>query len=266
MEVTIISIHALREEGDPSWQMSEMTGMNFYPRPPRGGRHHLSYDLNDCILFLSTPSARRATAYDLTMTYPIVDFYPRPPRGGRRAAVRQQPRGDAISIHALREEGDLELDPWCEALETFLSTPSARRATCRPLGLSVRQEFLSTPSARRATARIRAAKRRRMISIHALREEGDAKTKHSSERWRNFYPRPPRGGRRPCGCSISTTTDFYPRPPRGGRLYPHGRCHPDDDISIHALREEGDGRCTGYCLRQQHFYPRPPRGGRHCMA
>ena len=153
MEVTIISIHALREEGDPSWQMSEMTGMNFYPRPPRGGRHHLSYDLNDCILFLSTPSARRATAYDLTMTYPIVDFYPRPPRGGRRAAVRQQPRGDAISIHALREEGDLELDPWCEALETFLSTPSARRATCRPLGLSVRQEFLSTPSARRATCR-----------------------------------------------------------------------------------------------------------------
>ena len=35
---------------------------------------------------------------------------------------------------------------------------------------------------------------------------------------------------------------FYPRPPRGGRLYPHGRCDPHDDISIHALREEGD-RC-----------------------
>ena len=35
---------------------------------------------------------------------------------------------------------------------------------------------------------------------------------------------------------------FYPRPPRGGRLYPHGRCDPHDDISIHALREEGDRR------------------------
>ena len=33
---------------------------------------------------------------------------------------------------------------------------------------------------------------------------------------------------------------FYPRPPRGGRrtcLYEAGR---DEDISIHALREEGD--------------------------
>ena len=37
-------------------------------------------------------------------------------------------------------------------------------------------------------------------------------------------------------------------------------------ISIHALREEGDGRCTGYCLRQQHFYPRPPRGGRPALG
>ena len=35
-------------------------------------------------------------------------------------------------------------------------------------------------------------------------------------------------------------SDFYPRPPRGGRrtcLYEAGR---DEDISIHALREEGD--------------------------
>ena len=33
-----ISIHALREEGDPytSLQMSAM--LDFYPRPPRGGR------------------------------------------------------------------------------------------------------------------------------------------------------------------------------------------------------------------------------------
>ena len=35
---------------------------NFYPRPPRGGRHHcwIIYNLTD--KFLSTPSARRATA------------------------------------------------------------------------------------------------------------------------------------------------------------------------------------------------------------
>ena len=36
---------------------------NFYPRPPRGGRHKID-QLNDAELdeFLSTPSARRATS------------------------------------------------------------------------------------------------------------------------------------------------------------------------------------------------------------
>ena len=57
-----------------------------------------------------------------------------------------------------------------------------------------------------------------MISIHALREEGDDTAAASS---------------RPL-------SDFYPRPPRGGR---HGRCVQllnQRIISIHALREEGD--------------------------
>ena len=35
-----------------------------------------------------------------------------------------------ISIHALREEGDAIMLPFWKYLETFLSTPSARRATC----------------------------------------------------------------------------------------------------------------------------------------
>ena len=39
---------------------------------------------------------------------------------------------------------------------------------------------------------IRAAKD---ISIHALREEGDALEHTSISGQRNFYPRPPRGGR-----------------------------------------------------------------------
>ena len=56
------------------------------------------------------------------------------------------------------------------------------------------------------------------ISIHALREEGDGAAPHGKQSGRNFYPRPPRGGRRP---------DRHPG------------CH-DHCISIHALREEGD--------------------------
>ena len=37
------------------------------------------------------------------------NFYPRPPRGGRRRDFLRRDFGDVISIHALREEGDLEL-------------------------------------------------------------------------------------------------------------------------------------------------------------
>ena len=37
------------------------------------------------------------------------------------------------------------------------------------------------------------------ISIHALREEGDAKAAEIEVEILNFYPRPPRGGRRRMG-------------------------------------------------------------------
>ena len=38
---------------------------------------------------------------------------------------------------------------------------------------------------------------------------------------------------------------------------------PAQEISIHALREEGDDYLDGLGVtRAEHFYPRPPRGGR----
>ena len=58
-------------------------------------------------LFLSTPSARRATRQPEGWIYSDKDFYPRPPRGGRLLFRAHQCAEDhAISIHALREEGD----------------------------------------------------------------------------------------------------------------------------------------------------------------
>ena len=57
----MISIHALREEGDRTAII----------KPPGE------------ISFLSTPSARRATFPYGTKTDPSQHFYPRPPRGGR---------------------------------------------------------------------------------------------------------------------------------------------------------------------------------------
>ena len=85
--------------------------------------------------------------------------------------------GYTISIHALREEGDGV-------------TRCSRELT---------EEFLSTPSARRATEDVRVSRQRRSISIHALREEGDQRIPDNLFFVRDFYPRPPRGGRPPAG-------------------------------------------------------------------
>ena len=123
------------------------------------------------------------------------DFYPRPPRGGRLDCAGLQ-----------------------RSYRLFLSTPSARRATCPDYNCRDCIVFLSTPSARRATTDWVPAAMVCGISIHALREEGDGRDLHL----------------------VFPLWDFYPRPPRGGR--PGGRNREPDGqgISIHALREEGD--------------------------
>ena len=81
---------------------------NFYPRPPRGGRPKPVSMGQDDYQFLSTPSARRATAAALPASTSTTNFYPRPPRGGRHIGMVR----------------------W-GSRETFLSTPSARRATAK---------------------------------------------------------------------------------------------------------------------------------------
>ena len=101
-----------------------------------------------------------------------------------------------------------------------------------------------------------------IISIHALREEGDKGLTAQRRKNRNFYPRPPRGGRQRQPNHKGKRKNFYPRPPRGGR--PMAAFLPGIyEISIHALREEGDCWRTLYPAAMGYFYPRPPRGGRH---
>ena len=100
----------------------------FYPRPPRGGRQTAVSTAVKGLIFLSTPSARRATdehAHGMTTgkisihalreegdttheegTSDETHFYPRPPRGGRHNSFTQNALQADISIHALREEGD----------------------------------------------------------------------------------------------------------------------------------------------------------------
>ena len=140
---------------------------HFYPRPPRGGRRSSSKGNGKACKFLSTPSARRATV-----------------RQSRLSGSHQ------ISIHALREEGDLPLSGAANVVAIFLSTPSTRRATRLPGGLG------RVPD----------------ISIHALREEGDKAGEPVTIPINDFYPRPPRGGRRILPCFFPPKIIFLSTP------------------------------------------------------
>ena len=85
--------------------------------------------LNTALEFLSTPSVRRATCQTDSSGGIQMNFYPRPPRGGRRIAIDCESVVHTISIHALREEGDIPVKRREIRRSVFLSTPSARRAT-----------------------------------------------------------------------------------------------------------------------------------------
>ena len=80
-----------------------------------------------------------------------------------------------ISIHALRGEGDAIFRPIFRAAIAFQSTPSVGRATlAQSLAVVAYAEFQSTPSVGRATNYASFTALPKMISIHALRGEGDA--------------------------------------------------------------------------------------------
>ena len=122
--------------------------------------------------------------------------------------------------------------------------------------------FLPTPSARRATHRTDHCLRRRAISTHALREEGDVPADRSFRASLHFYPRPPRGGRQIRVSSDVSVLAFLPTP--SARRATRGDVVLVDvlDISTHALREEGDLEHRADGRQFADFYPRPPRGGR----
>ena len=114
------------------WCPCKPSSSYFYPRPPRGGRPAPPKQQKITIQFLSTPSARRATNSARLTTPSCCDFYPRPPRGGRPTRLGERRMTQSISIHALREEGDISAKTYTAAVQAFLSTPSARRATRWP--------------------------------------------------------------------------------------------------------------------------------------
>ena len=168
-----ISTHALREEGDGQGGKHADGGTYFYPRPPRGGRRG-PFPRRIGRGRISTHALREegdGVCEPGAGGHP--HFYPRPPRGGRPATISGS-----------------------TGIARFLPTPSARRATGeRPRRTVIEWRFLPTPSARRATTQNNKQAAEAFISTHALREEGDAGSDENPRQSKNFYPRPPRGGR-----------------------------------------------------------------------
>ena len=102
-----ISIHALREESDDLPADCNLPIRYFNPRPPRGGRRLFLDIPGQAILFQSTPSARRATE-----------------------SLENSLVSARISIHALREEGDIRTQPPASGLSYFNPRPPRGGRLC----------------------------------------------------------------------------------------------------------------------------------------
>ena len=122
--------------------------------------------------FLSTPSARRATTGSLAKQQRTgISIHALREEGDINFQLPRIPR--SISIHALREEGDKTFSVFEMLLSHFYPRPPRGGRLRMPAFLFAVTAFLSTPSARRATSYAGLSFCSNGISIHALREEGD---------------------------------------------------------------------------------------------
>ena len=281
-----ISIPALREEGDQDAAQRISDFFNFYPRPPRGGRHVAEAlfpeglkisipalrEEGDLALlgvvfhapaFLSPPSARRATRSAHCFPLALIISIPALREEGDLPRLPEKPYME-ISIPALREEGDIfpgSMNP--RQHDFYPRPPRGGRLHCWFL-LYAHKPFLSPPSR---------GGRPETTLIYGLPDGF-------------LSPPSARRATRMLWVTKMLTGYFYPRPPRGGRRLPSGQKYFYLSISIPALREEGDAGMTEqaatdllflsppsarratrqgrfYRCGHDHFYPRPPRGGRH---
>ena len=189
-----ISIHALRVEGDILLYKLRQIGVDFYPRPPGGGRLELQ-NLRRCQLdFYPRPPGGGRPHFSSSARSSYSDFYPRPPGGGRHL-------GGDIGVMIIE----------------FLSTPSGWRATAPFFALCSICRFLSTPSGWRATT-LSAPRSCRSQNFYPRPPGGGRPpaSAASQNRW-NFYPRPPGGGRRYAATSAAACSRRFLSTPSGWR-------------------------------------------------
>ena len=207
-----ISIHSLRMEGD----------RHMLPRL----RHAL----------ISIHSLRmEGDKIRLGLFFQLGHFNPLPPHGGRQEYISG-----------------------CEVGTVFQSTPSAWRETPSDSTGHGLSSFQSTPSAWRETQAIRIPCPPVCISIHSLRMEEDLvflyilihreKFQSTPSAWRET---------RADYVSQQRWLDFNPLPPHGGRLYILDECKRTERISIHSLRMEGDAKILFHVKRFLIFQSTP---------
>ena len=197
-------------------------------------------------LFLSTPSARRATHICVGKRGEVWDFYPRPPRGGR-------PRPDPLWTGCRRNfyprpprGGRLLLAPgYLSTSSNFYPRPprGGRRSAVRGATWRIFYFYPRPPRGGRPDtdgAQIGFI----CISIHALREEGDFCLRRGI-----CLPRP---------ISIHALREE-------GDGQPSGERHGEFFISIHALREEGDPTPMGRRLDLFAFLSTPSARRATCI-
>ena len=195
------------------------------------------------------------------------DFYPRPPWGGRRGYFYAQNRRNDISIHALRGEGDLaHYREDTSGMHFYPRPPWGGRRLCHRC-CGQRGHFYPRPPWGGRRTRAPSAPGAPTISIHALRGEGDGYLVASDTVAWLFLSTPSVG--RATVSSLrccAPAANFYPRPPWGGRRYPGATYEIIKQISIHALRGEGDAETPQGVAGSRNFYPRPPWGGRQVQS
>ena len=258
-----ISIHALRVEGDDIIRVKYWYRVNFYPRPPGGGRLLLRLDMR---------GDNRISIHALRVEGDILGIL--------------ASRSHVISIHALRGEGD--------------TAPRAFTTHCPPISIhALRVEGDSARELSRPLYRDISIHALRVegdrphpsgghcspVSIHALRVEGDADGYGAGCDARRFYPRPPGGGR-PARCNQSSWSSSIsihalrvegdirllqndPSPtlflstPSGWRAT---SCTRSKRRFLIFLSTPSGWRATSLLVivypPSSHFYPRPPGGGR----
>ena len=146
-------------------------------------------------LFLSTPSGWRATVYT-ARDKPIRRISIHALRVEGDVGVPPVHARGVISIHALRVEGDsLKMQAGTVFTDFYPRPPGGgRRDTVTPVTVGVFDFYPRPPGGGRQVF-VRTCKGVTIISIHALRVEGDILLFLNARLHKDFYPRPPGGGR-----------------------------------------------------------------------